>query len=79
MYGYNYGFFNRIMENPGEAVVKTVKGEYGWDGWMGTFYQNDPVNHLTMIFFTQVPGEGNTRTTRRIRNLVWGELGKAIE
>lgn len=51
-------------------------GEYGWDGWMGTYYANDPANKITMILMTQRPGSGNTRTVRRVRNIMYSVLTK---
>lgn len=72
--GYNYSFFHRVLQQPGQAIINGTAGEYGWDGWMGTFYMNDPKNHLTLLVFSQVPGAGNTRTVRRIRNVIYGGL-----
>ena len=72
--GYNYSFFNRVLEEEGRAMSLGTAGEYGWDGWLGTYYMNDPKNRLTLLLFSQVPGAGNTRTVRRVRNVVLGAL-----
>ena len=74
--GYNYSFFHRVLEEEGRSVCMGAAGEYGWDDWLGTYYVNDPKNRLTFVLFSQVPGAGNTRTVRRVRNVVWSALGR---
>ncbi len=75
-WGYNYGFFNRVMEEPGKAVMYGTLGEFGWDGWLGTHYMNDPVHNLTFLFVMQGFDAGSTSTLRRIRNIIATEYTK---
>ena len=49
-------------------------GEYGWDGWLGCVFGNDPKNKLTFLFGMQRPDSGTTWLARRLRNLVTTEL-----
>lgn len=74
--GYNYSFFNRVSKMPNREMGNGSLGEYGWDGWMGTYYANDPANNITMVLMTQRPGSGNTRTVRRVRNIMYSVLTK---
>lgn len=75
MSGYNYGNFMRICEDENKAVLFSSKGEYGWDGWLGTFFSNEPAHGITLLFGTQQIGVGKTGTlVRRIKNIVMSEL-----
>lgn len=67
----------RIMTSPEEAVYLGSKGEYGWDGWLGTYMTNDPVNDMTMLVMMQRCDSGITGYTRRMRNVVYSALENA--
>lgn len=75
MPGYTYGNLCRILVEPGMAVVHGWKGEYGWDGWLGTYFVNSPENDLTFLLFTQRLDAGTMPITRKIRNVLRAELG----
>ena len=52
--GFTYGNLMRVLTRP-EAVDPVlcglgVKGEYGWDGWAGTYFMADPANRLIIIY-----------------------------
>lgn len=72
--GYSYGNLLRVMEDPGKAVSLSSKGEYGWDGWLGTYMFNDPANNLTFLMCHQKKDTGTTGYTRRIRNVIFSNL-----
>lgn len=69
--GYNYGCLVRVLENPDISQIKTFKGEFGWDGWTGTFFAADPANNITILYFTQVSGAATTRQAKMICNEVY--------
>lgn len=73
--GYSYGNLLRILENPGMASTFGSVGEYGWDGWMGTFFCNNPREQMSMIFMTQRTDSGWLPVTKRIKNVLFGEFG----
>ena len=73
--GYNYGNLMRIMEEPGMASVLGSVGEYGWDGWMGTFFCNSPKEQMSIIFMTQRTDSGWLPVAKRIKNVLFGEYG----
>lgn len=75
--GHSYGNLMRIMTSPEEAVYLGSKGEYGWDGWLGTYMTNDPVNDMTMLVMMQRCDSGITGYTRRMRNVVYSALENA--
>ncbi|MFA6857707.1 MAG: serine hydrolase domain-containing protein [Treponema sp.] len=72
--GYTYANLLRIMTDPGRSRSFGAAGEYGWDGWLGTFMMVDPENDLAMVFFTQLTDSGMTTTVRRIKNVVYSAL-----
>lgn len=73
--GYSYGNFMRICDEPEKTVLLSSKGEYGWDGWLGTFFSNEPAHGITLLFGTQQAGVGKTGPlVRKIKNIVMSEL-----
>lgn len=64
--GYNYGNFMRILVDPEIARNKTVKGEFGWDGWTGTFFAADADSRTVVLYFTQICGAGTTKQAELI-------------
>lgn len=72
--GYTYANLMRIMQDPGVAVSMSSKGEYGWDGWLGTYMMNDPADNLTLLIMQQKTDSGTTVYTRKIRNVMFSAL-----
>ena len=70
MQGYSYGNLMRIAEK--DQGISIRKGEYGWDGWLGCFFCNDPVNKYTFMYFIQVCGGLGARPIRMIKQIVYG-------
>ena len=74
--GYGYGNLMRIMEEPGMAYYQTWKGEYGWDGWLGAYFCNSPLNKTTILMTMQRKDAGVIEVTRRMRNVLAGVFEK---
>ncbi|WP_099204169.1 serine hydrolase domain-containing protein [Scatolibacter rhodanostii] len=72
--GYSYGNFMRVMVDPGQAVLNGSVGEYGWDGWLGTYHCNSPKDNLSFILMMQKVDAGTDAVTRRIRNICMSSL-----
>lgn len=72
--GYNYGNYMRVMTDPGRAVTLGSAGEYGWDGWLGTHFSNNPRERLTLLMMTQRKDGGALSVTRKVRNIVFSSL-----
>lgn len=68
--GYNYSCLMRVCEKPGEAGLLTRKGEYGWDGWLGTYFCNIPDQEITFLLAQNVTDTGTAAVTRKCRNLL---------
>ena len=73
--GYNYGCLVRVCDRPGSAGLFTEEGEYGWDGWLGTYFANFPDLEMTLLLNQNVADTGTGPVTRRIRNIVLAEMG----
>lgn len=74
MYGYTYGNLCRILTKPGMSMLHGWQGEYGWDGWLGTYFCNSPQNDVTFLLFTQRIDAGTMEITRKLRNVLTSEL-----
>jgi len=72
--GYSYGNLFRVMKNSENAMSLGENGEFGWDGWLGTYIAMDPVNNLTILLMQQRHDTGTTEYTRKIRNIVYSSL-----
>lgn len=70
MQGYGYGNLMRVMEEPGRAEFNTWKGEYGWDGWLGTYFCNSPSNRVTILLTCQKKHGGTMEVTKKLRNVL---------
>ncbi|WP_172194169.1 serine hydrolase domain-containing protein [Saccharibacillus qingshengii] len=72
--GHSYGSQMRIMTDPGQAGLLGSQGEYGWDGWLGAYFANSPLDKLTFLFMVQKRDAGTLPVTRKLRNLVFAGL-----
>lgn len=68
--GYNYSCLMRVCDHPGRAAMFTVKNEYGWDGWLGTYFANLPEQKITFLLAQNVTDAGTTAVTRKCRNIL---------
>ena len=75
MRGYTYGNLMRCCRDASRSSLFTGDGEYGWDGWLGPFFSNDPEHKTTVLMGTQVFGMGCMGTfARRLLNLINSEI-----
>lgn len=72
--GYGYGSLMRQMIHPEIAESLGSKGEYGWDGWLGSYLSIDPVEDLAIIYVIQKCGGNGYRDIQVIRNIVYSSL-----
>ena len=71
---YNYSCLMRVCDHPGRAVLFTVKNEYGWDGWLGTYFANLPDQRITFLLAQNITDAGTTAVTRKCRNILAASL-----
>ena len=72
--GYNYGCLVRVCDRPGSCAVFNEAGEYGWDGWLGTYFANLPASRITFLLNQNAPDTGTAAVTRKCRNILASEL-----
>ena len=72
--GYTYANFMRRCVAPELQQGICVKGEYGWDGWLGPYMSVAPEKNLIILVMEQLTGAGTSTHTRRIRNVVYSEI-----
>ena len=73
MPGFEYGNLMRVMRAPGRSATLNNVGEYGWDGWLGCYFSNDPEADMTILFMMQKTDSGLTPLVRRLRNVIMSE------
>ncbi len=69
--GFTYGNLLRIMKDPCKSATIVGKGEYGWDGWLGPYFSNDPESRTTFLMLTQRVDYGTGSATRKFRNIIF--------
>ncbi len=72
--GYSYANLLRVLKDTSKCVTFGEEGEYGWDGWLGAYFVNDPKNKLTILMGMQKVNSGTWNLTRKIRNLIYKEV-----
>ena len=72
--GYNYSCFMRVMTDVSKSQIHSANGEFGWDGWTGTYFYAHPESGITVLYFTQICGASTTDEAKNIVNTVFGEL-----
>ena len=74
MKGYNYGSLVRILENPADYGIGCRIGEYGWDGWVGTYFIINPKDNFLMFYFVQRCDTGCNEITKRLKNIAYSMI-----
>lgn len=72
--GYGYGNLMRILIDPVLAGSNADIGEFGWDGWCGTYFTIDPAADFLMLYFIQRCDTGCNATTRKLRAAAYSLL-----
>ena len=72
--GYSYANLMRVMKEPGRSLTVSEKGEFGWDGWLGTFMLVDRANELAVVLMMQRVDTGLSPVARKIKNIIYTAL-----
>ena len=72
--GYGFGLGVAVRRQAGVAAFPGSKGDYYWSGVYGTYFWNDPVEQLSVVFMAMVPGPARVRYRQMIRALVYQAL-----
>jgi len=74
--GYSYGKLCRVCVEPEQVAGLALQGEYGWDGWLGSYYANFPTAGLTLLSMQNTVNAGTSAVVRRVRNAVLAALSQ---
>ncbi len=78
--GYNYGSLMRVLENPDLAETLLVPtGEFGWDGWAGTYFSIDPTNKILLLYFVNQTNGNREWHMKALKRVIYDELSEAGE
>ncbi|MCR5621072.1 MAG: beta-lactamase family protein [Treponema sp.] len=72
--GYSYANLMRVMKEPGRSLTISERGEFGWDGWLGTFMMVDRANELAVVLMMQRVDTGLSPVARKIKNIIYTAL-----
>lgn len=73
--GHSYGNLMRVLEEPAAFLTNAPAGEFGWDGWTGTYMTVCPEHQLSIVYLIQNCGAGISDIVRKIRTIVYGAVG----
>ena len=74
--GFSYGKLCRVCVEPGQVASLAIPGEYGWDGWLGSYYCNVPSEGLTILSMQNTTDTGTSTVVRKVRNAVFSALSR---
>ena len=74
--GYSYGKLCRVCVDPGQVAGLAMQGEYGWDGWLGSYYANFPGEGMTILSMQNTTNAGTSTVVRKVRNAVLAALSR---
>lgn len=71
--GMSYGHLMSVCVAPEESPVPLHLGEYGWDGWLGTLFTNDPATRSSLLMMLQRNGPWDRLVNLRVgvKKILW--------
>lgn len=72
--GYGYGDLMRQMMDVQASYGLGSVGEFGWDGWLGSYVAMDPAEDLAIIYVIQKCGGNGYRDVQQLRNIIYSAL-----
>lgn len=72
--GYGYGNLMRVMMDVPASQSLGSEGEFGWDGWLGSYVAMDPKENLAIIYVIQKCGGNGYKDIQVIRDIVYSAL-----
>lgn len=70
--GFGLGFACNM--NPAATMIPGSKGEFYWGGMFSTGFFVDPVEHITMVFMTQLMPSSTYPVRREIKTMLYSAL-----
>jgi CubicO group peptidase (beta-lactamase class C family) len=72
--GIGFGLGFACNTDPAATMIPGSKGEFYWGGMYSTAFLVDPVEHLTMVFMTQLMPSSTYPVRREIRTMMYAAL-----
>lgn len=72
--GYGYGNLMRVMTHPEMRHSNGNAGEYGWDGYLGTYFFVDPAAGIYLVYYMQ--GNPDFTVRGKIRQIVYAAIDR---
>lgn len=73
--GYNYDNLMRVLEDTEVAGLNgPAVGEFGWDGWAGTYFSVDIVNKVVFLYFINVTNGNRDWRMKILKNELFKHL-----
>lgn len=74
--GYSYGKLNRVCVEPEQVAGLALPGEFGWDGWLGSYMCCFPSAGLTLLSMQNTTNTGTSAVVRRVRNALLADISR---
>ena len=74
MDGMGFGLGGAVVLNPGLTRIPGNVGDFGWGGMASTFFWTDPVNNMSVVFFTQLSPSSSYSNRAELKALVHGAM-----
>ncbi|MGN0165181.1 MAG: serine hydrolase domain-containing protein [Lachnospiraceae bacterium] len=76
--GYNYGNLMRVLDDTEKAALHGPGlGEFGWDGWAGTYVSIDPEKNIVFLYFINVTNGNREYQMKVLKNALYDCLDLA--
>lgn len=72
--GYHYGNLMRFLTDASLDATNADPGEFGWDGWCGTYFTIDPAEDFILLYFVQRCDTGCNEITRKVKTMSYSLL-----
>jgi len=72
--GIGFGLGFAVVFDPPKTLIPCSKGEFYWGGAASTAFWVDPVEHVTVVFMTQLMPSTSYPIRRELRTLVYAAL-----
>lgn len=74
--GCGYSWLNRVLIDREKGGGVGNLGEYGWDGWLGTYYSNDPKDKVTLLYMIQRAGGFGSWPSRKMKEIIYSAIAE---
>lgn len=74
MTGMGFGLGGAVVLDPARVRVQGSVGDFGWGGLASTYFWTDPVEHLSVVFFTQLIPSSTYSNRAELKALIHGAL-----